>query len=213
MSGARRAMAPAVFMMLLGSGLAHAQKFAIIDMQQAVLATSDGKKAAAAIDAKFAPVKADLDKVQEEVVTKQTAFAKNRPTMTAAQAGSAQTELDSLNTTLKRKQEDAQSDLQDEETKQLSSIMPKLQQVINAYATANQIAFVIDTSANPNNLIYGDASVNITAAVVAEYEKGGPAPAAPKPAASAPAATPKPPATAAPKPATPPAPKPATPAK
>jgi Skp family chaperone for outer membrane proteins len=184
----------------LSCGMAQAQKFALIDMQQAVLLTSDGKKAAAAIDAKFAPVKADIDKTQSDIVAKQTEFAKNRATMSAAAAASVQAQIDSLSTALKRKQEDAQQDLQDEESKQLGGIMPKLQQIINSYAGANQIMFVVDSSASPNNLIYGDGSINITTAIVADYEKAAGAPAAPTPAAAAtpkpPAATPKPAATA-----------------
>ncbi len=180
----------------LGAGTAHAQKFAIIDMQKAVLATSDGKKAATAIDTKFSPVKEELDKLQAQIQQKQDAFTKGRGTMSQAALASAQAEIEALTTTLKRKQEDAQQDLQDEEQKLLGAIMPKLQQVINEYATANQINFVLDSSANPNNMIYGDGSLNIISPVVQAYEKASasatPA-AAPKPAA---AMTPKAPAAA-----------------
>jgi outer membrane protein len=181
-----------------GVGVAHAQKVVIIDMQRAVLATSDGKKAAAVIDAKFGPVKADLDRLQKEITDKQAQFVQNRGTMNAQAAAAAQAEIESLTTSLKRKQEDAQQDLQEEENKELGTIIPKLQQIINGYASANQISFVVDTSANPNNLVFGDGSVNITAAIVTAYEKAA---GAPDPAASpAPAATaPKAPAPSAPK--------------
>lgn len=178
----------------LGAGAAQAQKFAIVNMQQAVLATSDGKKAAALINDKFAPVKADFDRLTKELTAKQDAFTKNRATMSPTALAAAQAELESLTTALKRKQEDAQQDLQDEEGKQLGGIVPKLQQVINAYAVANQITFVVDTSASPNNLVYADGSINITGAVVAAYEKAAGTPAAaaaPKaPAATAPKTTP-----------------------
>jgi hypothetical protein len=153
-------------------------------------------------------VKGDLDKLQGDIVAKQTEFAKNRATMSATAAQSAQAEIEALSTSLKRKQEDAQQDLQDEENQQLGAIMPKLQQVINAYAAANQIMFVVDSSANPNNLIYADGSINITAAIVTDYEKTAGVPAALAPAAAAPKAQ----APAAPKPATPTTPKPAAPA-
>jgi len=55
-----RLLGVATLAILLGVGSAQAQKFAIIDMQKAVLATTDGKKAAKAIDDKFAPVKAQI---------------------------------------------------------------------------------------------------------------------------------------------------------
>jgi len=125
--------------------------------------------------------------------------------MSAAAASAAQAEIESLATALKRKQQDAQDDLEAEESKQLGSIVPKLQQVINEYAAANQIMFVLDSSANPNNLIFGDGSLNIISPVVLAYEKlsAGPAAAAPKtapatttpkPASTTPATAPKPPA-------------------
>jgi outer membrane protein len=185
----------------LSSGVAQAQKFAIINMQQAVLSTNDGKKAAAVIDAKFAPVKADIEQLQKNITAKQTEFMQNRATLTPAAVTAAQAEIESLTTLLKRKQEDAQQDLQEDESKQLGAIVPKLQQVINSYATANQINLVVDTSASPNNLIYGDGSLNITGAIVAAYEKATAPPPAPSPAPAA--TTPKTPA--APKPAATPA--------
>jgi len=189
----------------LSAGVAQAQKIAIIDMQQAVLNTSDGKKAAAAIDAKFAPVKAQLDQLQKDIIAKQDQYTKTRSTLSASASSAAQAEIERLTTDLKRKQEDAQQDLQDEESKLLGGIVPKLEQVINSYAAANQISFVVDTSANPNNLIYADKSLNIILPVVTAYEKasGTPAPAAsaaPRPPA---ATTPKPPAATAPKTTTP----------
>ena len=186
-----RLIAAAAMAVAAGSGAAQAQKIAIVNMQQAVLATSDGKKAAAAIDAKFAPVKTELDKLQRDIIAKQDAFTKARSTMYPAALASAQAEIESLSSSLKRRQEDAQQDLQDEEQKQLGGIVPKLQQVINAYATANSLTFVVDTSASPNNLVFADKSINITAEIVAGYEKSAgaapAAPAAPKPPAAAPA--------------------------
>jgi outer membrane protein len=194
----RTAVTAGALTMALGAGAAQAQKFAIIDMQKALLATSDGKKASAAIDAKFSPVKEELDSIQADILKKQDAFTKGRNTMSPAALAAAQAEIESLTTLLKRKQEDAQQDLQDEENKLLGGIMPRLQQVINEYAAANGINFVLDSSANPNNLIYGDGSLNIISPVVLAYEKatGGAAPkpaatAAPKPAPT----TPKPPLT------------------
>jgi outer membrane protein len=189
----------------LSAGVAQAQKIAIIDMEQAMLATSDGKKAAAAIDGKFAPVKAQLDQLQKDIVAKQDQYTKTRSTLSATAASAAQTEIEKLTTDLKRRQEDAQQDLREEESKQFGNIMPKLEQMINAYAVANQITLVVDTSANPNNLIYADKALNIIAPVIMAYEKaaGSPAPAtsaAPKqPAATAP----RPPAATAPKTTTP----------
>lgn len=185
-----------------GSGVAQAQKFAIIDMQQAVLATSDGKKASQAINEKFGPVKEQIDQLAKQITAKQEQVVKNRAAMSPAALAAAQSEIESLTTSLNRKKEDAQQDLEVEENKLLGGIVPKLQQVINEYAAANQITFVLDTSANPNNLIYGDRTLNIIAPVVQAYEKAtAGAAATPAAPAKAPVAAPKAPATATPAPA------------
>jgi outer membrane protein len=195
--------------LVLGTGAAQAQKFAIINMQQAVLATADGKKASQAINTKFTPVKAEIDQMVKDIQAKQDAFTKNRATMTPAATTAAQAEIQDLTTKLQRRQEDAQQDLQDEENKQLGVIVPKLQQIINQYAAANGITFVIDTSANPNNLIYGDASLNIIAPIVTAYEKANGGPAAPSGAAGAGTSAPSGATPAATRPAAPPAARPA----
>lgn len=191
-----RLLAISALALALGTGAAQAQKFAIINMQQAVLATSDGKKASQAINDKFTPVKNDLDRLAKDIQAKQDAFTKNRSTMNATALAAAQREIETLTNNLKRKQEDAQQDLEEEENKQLGSIVPKLQQVINQYAAANGITFVLDTSAASNNLIYGDASLNIIAPVVTAYEKASGtavAPTAGTGTAAPPAAATKPP--------------------
>lgn len=181
----KAAVSACLLAMAFGSA-AHAQKYAWINMQQAVLATADGQKASKAIDEKFSPLKAQLDQLAKDIQAKQDAFTKNQATMTPAQLTAAQTEIQTLTTNLQRKQEDAQQDLNDEENKQLGQIVPKLQQIINQYAAANQIILVIDTSISPNNLIYGDKSLNILAPILAAYEKAGGGTAAP-PSGTAPA--------------------------
>ena len=156
-------------------------------MQEAVLATSDGKKASAAINDKFGPLKTQIDQLAKDIQAKQDAFTKTRTTMTPAQTTAAQTEIQTMTTSLQRKQEDAQQDLNDEESKQLQPIVQKLQQTINQYAAANQIILVVDTSISPNNLIYGDKALNIIGPVVAEYEKASSGTAATPPSGTAPA--------------------------
>ena len=132
-----RLLSLSALVLMLGTGAAQAQKFAIINMQQAVLLTTDGKKASAAINAKFTPVKAEVDQMAKDIQAKQDAFTKNRATLSPSAATAAQAEIQDLTTKLQRRQQDAQQDLQDEENKLLAVIVPKLQQIINQYAAAN----------------------------------------------------------------------------
>ena len=103
-----RLLSLSALVLMLGTGAAQAQKFAIINMQQAVLLTTDGKKASAAINAKFTPVKAEIDRMAKDIQAKQDAFTKNRATLSPSAATAAQAEIQDLTTKLQRRQQEVQ---------------------------------------------------------------------------------------------------------
>ena len=197
------------------SAFAQNQKIAVIDMQGALLNTKEGQKAGEELKVKFSPKEAEFQKRQQDIQAKQDAM--NKLTSDDAKAAAAQ-DIQNLTQRLQRDAQDAQQDFQDEENKLLGGLLNKMQAVLNKYAADNQITLVIDISQQPNNLLYAHESANITAAIVAAYDKAPAAPAAPAAApttaAPKPATAPRPVMpTTAPRPAAPAAPKPpATPA-
>ena len=180
-----------VFALALGLGAsAQAQKLAVIDMQGSLLSTSDGKKAAEELKAKFGPKEAEFSKRQQDLAAKQDQLRKGANTMSEAAKASAERDIAAITKTLQRDADDTKADFQAEENRLLGGILSKMQAILTKYATDNQISMIVDVSQQPNNLLYADQAVNISAAVIALYDQAAGAPAAKpepaKPAAPAP---------------------------
>lgn len=173
------------------------QKIAVIDMQGSLLSTAEGKKAAEELKVKFGPKEAEFNKRSQDLAAKQEQLRKGANTMSDEAKASADRDIAALTKALQRDGDDAKADFQAEENRLLGGILSKMQAILTKYATDNQISMIVDVSQQPNNLLYADQSANISAAVIALYDKS---------ATSAPSPAPAPPSAA--KPNTPaPAPK------
>lgn len=209
---------PALALGFVMSAMAQTQKIAVLDMQGALLQTKDGQKAAAELKAKFGPKETEFAKRQQDLAAKADQYRKTEATMSPEAKSAADRDIQSLTKNLQRDADDTKADFEAEQNRLLGGIMEKMRTVLTKYATDNQMAMIVDISTQPNNLLYADQSTNITAAVIALYDKAAAvtpaAPPAAAPSAAAPRRTP-PAGTTAPaaRPATAPAtttPKPAT---
>jgi outer membrane protein len=190
--------------MVLGMALAaHAQaaptKVAVIQVQTAILSTKDGQKAAADLQSRFAPKKAEIDKDQADVAALQDQLKKGQATMSEDAKAKLMRDIDGANTRLQRKTQDAQSDLDEEQQKIMQELGNKMMAVIDKYAQANGIAVVIDVSNPQTPVLWAASGIDITNEIVKLYDQASPgtgaspATSAPKPGGtSTPATTPKP---------------------
>jgi outer membrane protein len=203
----RYIVAPLLALACSLSAFAQAQKMAVINMQDALLGTKDGQKAAADLKSKFTPKEQDLQKKQQDIQAKTEQLRKTGNTISDDAKASLQRDIDTLQRNLQRDSQDAQQDLQAEQQRVLGDLSQKMQQVVNKYAIDKNITMVFDVSGQPNNVIFASSSTDITRDIVTLYDAALPTtPATPlvkPPAASTttttpPAAAPKKPATAAP---------------
>jgi len=195
----------AVLSLALGlSAQAQTQKIGFISMQDALVQTKDGQKAVADLRAKYSPKDQELQKRQQELATKQETYRKTQNTMSDAAKATLEREIDTLQRSMQRDVDDVKQDMDSDQQRMVNELGQKMVQVISKYATDNQITAVFDISGQPNNILYASNGSDITAAVVALYDKS---------AAVTPSAPPSRPsgAPAAPRPITPSAPKPAGP--
>ena len=163
---------------LAQSGMAQ-MKVGVIDMQGALLSTAEGKKAGDELKAKYAPKEAEFNKRGQDLAAKQEALRKGANTMSEDAKASADREIAALTKALQRDGDDTKAEFQEDQNRLLGGILNKMQAVLTKYATDNQLTMIVDLSQQPNNLLYADQSANISAAVIALYDKAGPAPAAP----------------------------------
>jgi outer membrane protein len=203
------ALALAVNMLANAQAAPTPTKVGIIHIQNAILATKDGQKAANELQTKFSPTKAQIDKMQNDVLAVEDKLKKGSQAMSDDARQQLMRDRDQKATALKRATEDAQAEVEQEEGKIMQELGQRVMQVVAKYATDNGFAIIIDVSSQQTPVLWAANGIDITKEIVDLYDKNAPAAtAAPKPGAAAPApasSAPKTPAPATRAPAPPPA--------
>jgi outer membrane protein len=179
-------------------------KYAVINIQGAIISTKDGQKAAAELQSKTAPKKKELEQKQNEINALQDQLNKGSNTLSDTAKNDLYKNIEAKKKNLQREVEDAQADLEADQQKLLQQLGQKILAVIEKYSRDNGITMVVDVSSPQTPVLYASPSVDITKEIIELYDKNTAGGSAPAPTTSAPA--PKAPATTA-------APKPAAPAK
>jgi len=149
-------------------------KIGIIHVQAAILQTKDGQKAAADVNAKFAPRQADLEKKKASIDAMEESLRKQSATMNDDARAKLTRDIDNGKKSLTRESEDAQSDLEQEEGKVFNELGSKLYAIVDKFAKDNGFAVIIDVSPQTQPVFWAADAVNITNEVVALYDKANP---------------------------------------
>ena len=177
-------------------------KIAIINIQQAIASTKDGRKASADLQTKFNPRRSALEKRQADIQAMQDQLRRGSATMSEEAKARMERDVESNTKSLQRDAQDLNDDVDQENGKLMNDIGGKMLQVIDQYAIQNGYAVVLDVSNQQTPVIWASASSEITGDIVQLYDQAHPGTG--EPAAAKPAAPAKPPAAARP-PVTPPA--------
>lgn len=174
------------------------QKIGVINMQEALVNTVDGKKAISDLRAKYGPRDADMQKRQQELQAKTDNYRKTQATLSDEAKAKIEREIDAMTRSLQRDNDDAKQDMDADQQKMINELGSKIIQVITRYAADNQYTVIFDDSGQPSNIMFASNAIDITRDVIALYDKSAPStppsapPATTKPAATKPAATPAP---------------------
>src|ERR1700722_870793 len=175
-------------------------KFAVINIQGALMGTKDGQKAAAELQSKTAPKKKELEQKQNEINVLQDQLNKGSNTLSEAAKSDLYKKIEYQKKALQREVEDAQADLEADQQKILQQLGEKILSVIQKYSRDNGYTLVVDVSSPQTPVLWASPSIDITKEIIELYDKNAVSSnAAPATSASAPKA-PAAPATAAPKP-------------
>src|SRR5579883_425213 len=128
--------------MLANAQAATPSKVGIIHIQNAILATKDGQKAANDLQTKFAPTKAQIDKMNSDVMAVEDKLKKGSQTLSDDARQQLMRDRDQKATALKRATEDAQAEVEQEEGKIMQELGQKVMQVVAKYATDNGFAII-----------------------------------------------------------------------
>ena len=171
------------------------EKIGVVDIQQAILSTAEGKQAIQNLQKKYQPRETEINQRQQDVQQLQQQLQKQMTTLSADEQRRMQHELQEKQTVLQRLEQDAQSSFQYDRDTLMRDLGQKMVKVIEQYASTHGFALVIDGSQVP--VYYAAKGVDITAPIVKLYDSSNPAQSSSTPSggagsASKPATTPKP---------------------
>src|ERR1700742_4506226 len=196
---------------LLGSVAVHAQsapgaaasgKVGVVDVRQAIVATSEGKQASAELQSQFAPRQSELEGLNKQIADIRQRLSVGAEKLSADEGARLQRQGEVLSRQLQRKQDEYQEDVNAAQADVVDRIGRKLVDVLDRYSRENGIVVVLDSSAQNTPVLFVSPNIDITQDIVRLFDNAYPAKggaAATTPARPAGGTTPKP-ATAAPKP-------------
>jgi len=184
------------------SPAATVTKIGVVSIQDAILATEEGKREFDGLQQRFAPKQAELKNLNDEVENLKKQLQAQGDKLSDDERASRARTIDGKQKSLQRNYEDAQAEFQQAEQELINRIGGKMLKVVEKYAQANSYSIVIDVS-NPQTspVLWATEGTVITKPLVDAYNADNPVAGAP---AAKPAGAPaQRPAAPAPKPASP----------
>lgn len=167
-----------------------ASKVGIIHIQNAMLGTKDGQKAAADLQAKFEPTSKRLQSLRDEINALQAEVSKGSNTMGEERRIELSRDIDQKTRSLNRSSEDAQADFQQEQDKILQDLGQRMMAVIGKYSRDHGYALVLDVSNPQTPVLFAANGIDITQDIVKLYDEESAKAAAESATTSAPATAP-----------------------
>jgi outer membrane protein len=156
-------------------------KVGIIHIQNAIISTKDGQKAASELQVRFAPRSKELEKKQAEIAGLRDQMQRGSNTMNEDAKQKLARDIDQKTRAFNRDTEDAQTEYDQEQQKILQDLGQRIMAVIDKYARDNGYAVILDVSSPQTPVLYAANGIDITNDIVTLYDKNAPsaAPAAP----------------------------------
>lgn len=188
-------------------------RIGIINIQNAILMTNEGRRDFEALQKKFEPTQNQLNSLNQEVENLKKQLQTQGDKLNDQSRADMVKNIETKQKVLQRQVEDAQGDFQGQQNEIANRIGGKLLEVLDKYAKNNGYSMILDVSNQNTPVLWAAQNTDVTQDIVSAYnaQSGVAAPAAKPASTTTPggAARPAAPAprtgTAAPKP---PAPKP-----
>ncbi len=149
---------------------AASTRVGIINIQSAIVATNEGQRDFEALQKKFEPRQAELQKLNSEVEDLKKQLQTQGDKLNDEARLNLQKSVESKQKTLQRSLEDAQADAQQQQQELFNRIGQKLMPVLEKYAKSNGYSIIIDVSNPQTPVLWADlASTDVTKAVVDAY--------------------------------------------
>lgn len=165
-------------------GLLQAQtaggKVGVLNLQEAIQNTAEGKKVFAEIQKKYQPRQQDLQRQQQEINALQDQLQRQAATLSDEERVRLTRELEDKQKIFKRATEDANADFNADNQDAFRRIGQKMVRIVNEYAQQNGFVLVIDDAQLP--VYYVAQDIDLTEEMVRRYDAAHPVEAASSPA-------------------------------
>jgi len=164
---------PGLLASVLSAQTPPAPKIAVVNLSVALTATKDGKQATVDLDKKFEPQQKEVQAQEAEVAAISAQLEKSGSVLSDDARAQLQQDLADKQKKLDRYKQDAQEAVAREEQKLVVTLGQKLLVFIKKYAKDNGYTLVLDVG-NPNTpVLYNETTYDVTADLVASYDKAG----------------------------------------
>ncbi|HWX56816.1 MAG TPA: OmpH family outer membrane protein [Verrucomicrobiae bacterium] len=171
-------------------------KVAIVNIQEAIGTSNEGKKEFEALQQKFNPKAAELKKLKDDIDAATAQLQAQGPNLSDEVRATRARAIEAKQKAYQRNAEDAQAEFQQAEQEILGRIYQKMAKVLEKISQQRGYSVVLDVSAPQSPILFASPTVIITKDLVDAYNTEAPAAAAKAPATGTPrsagaAATPK----------------------
>jgi outer membrane protein len=148
-------------------------KIAIINIEQAILGTAEGKKLNQAMQDRFTPRGTELQNDQKDIAALQKQLSDGSSTLSQQAQQDLNQQIQTKQRDYQQGAQDLQSDLQDAQSQILSTVGGKMMPIIQKYAQEHGYTAVIDVSMNwpQGPVLYFNPGVAITSDIIKLYDQ------------------------------------------
>lgn len=163
-------------------------KIGIVNIQDAIINTNEGKKEFDALQQRFGPKNNDLKAQNDEVEKLKTQLQAQSDKLNDEARAAQVKSISEKQKVLQRSYEDFQAEVQTAEQDVVNRLGQKMITVLEKYAKANGYSVILDVSNPQTPVLWASQNTNLTKELVDAYNVDNPAtaPAAAKPAAANP---------------------------
>lgn len=146
-------------------------KVGVVNLQRAVLESAEIKAATARMEAKYKPRQAEIQRIQKELEGLQQQLQSQAGKLTPQAEADIQAQGQRRQREGQRLTEDLQQEVDAERNEILSRTSQKMQEVVRKVAEEKTLDIVVDVT----NTVFFKPALDITADVLAAYDKANPA--------------------------------------
>jgi outer membrane protein len=161
-----------------GATLPAGLKIGIVNMQEAIYATNEGKKAFDALQARFGPKNNSLKILGDEVDNMRNDLQAKVDKLNEEDRANQVKAITDKQRAWQRNAEDFQNEVQQAQQEVINRIGPKMINVLEKYAKKNGYELIMDVSNPQTAVLWASQGMNITRELVDAYNAGAPVAAA-----------------------------------